>query len=635
MKHIILVILFLFINLFLNAQSVLKIEDEDISLLEFKNILYKNNYNEEITKESLDEYIDLFVRFKLKVKEAQSLGLDTVESFINELEGYRKQLAAPYLRNKDFDEAMLEEAYERIKQDVNVSHILIEIGEDEEKSYDKALDIRNEILSKNISFSDAARKYSSDKSAVNNGGNLGYFTAFMMVYDFENAAYETGVDSISMPVRTKYGYHLVNVHDKRNAVGQVKVSHIVFKTGDSADKKRLDEAQKNINKVMDLLNNGDDFADLAERFSEDRSTAVKGGSLPAFGVGKMVPEFEKEAFSLKNIGDFSSPFQTNYGWHIIMLLEKNPISQFDEIKDELKRKIQRDSRGELSQKALFKKLRDSYKITHKPSIYRDLRKKYFYKVYEGQFVKSGINNTTLLLINDQVITIDDFSEYILQNQLKESDLDEMYVNFVNEQLLIFEENQLEIKYPEYKALLKEYREGILLFDLTNKKVWKKAVEDTVGLESFFANNQLNYQWKDRLDATLYKCIDLETAKSVKSEIYKKRRGIINDKDILNKVNEKEPLSLQIESSKFSKGDNKYIDSIKWKKGIAKDIVLEDGSYIIIDIHDILPSGSKELKEVRGKVIADYQSKLEDEWITSLKKKYTISIDYNVLYSLIK
>ncbi|MDA8535535.1 peptidylprolyl isomerase [Flavobacteriales bacterium] len=371
MKKVVLSILVGSFVLISTAQDVLTVADENITLEEFKNVFNKNNHNEEISADYLNEYMELFVKFKLKVKEAQDLGLDTISSFVTELDGYRKQLAKPYLKNEKFDENMLTEAYERMNFDVNASHILIAVDEkatsqEVELANEKALSIRTEILVGTISFKDAAKKNSDDKSAISNGGDLGYFTAFMMVYDFETAAYSTKIGEISMPVRTKYGYHLVKVNDKRKAVGQVKVAHIMFKTGQGADEKKLAEAKEKINKVLKLLNQGEEFADVAERFSEDRSTAVKGGSLPVFGVGKMVPEFENNAFSLKNIGDISVPFKTEYGWHIITLLEKQEMPLFDDVKGDLKRKIERDSRGELSKKALFKKLHSRYKVVNKP-----------------------------------------------------------------------------------------------------------------------------------------------------------------------------------------------------------------------------------------------------------------------------
>ena len=640
MKKVGLSVLLVAFVLISTAQNVLTIGNENISLDEFKSIFYKNNQSTEISKEYLDEYMNLFVNFKLKVIEAEELGFDTITSFVNELDGYRKQLAKPYLKNNEFDTEMLTEAYNRMKKDVNASHILISIDEeasetDEKAAYNKILKVRESIVDGEISFEEAAKKSSDDKSAISNGGNLGYFTAFMMVYDFETAAFKTTIGKISMPIRTKYGFHIVRVNEKRDAVGQVKVAHIMFKAGQGADENRLNEAKDKINEVMQLLRDGDEFPDVAERFSEDRSTAVKGGSLPAFGVGKMVPEFENVAFSLQKTGDISAPFRTEYGWHIIVLLEKHPIPKFTEIESELKRKIERDSRGELSQKALYEKLHDSYKVINKPAQYNSFRKVAALKVAKGAFLVSSKSNATLLTIDGTAVKVNDFAEYILSNQEVGSDIDDMYTDFVNKQLLAYEESKLEKKYPEYKALLNEYREGILLFDLTNKKVWTKAVEDTTGLQEFFEGNKSNYTWGERIDATVYSCIDLSTAKKVKRDIYKKHRGTISDAEILAKINKDAVLSLQIESKKFTDGDNKHIDMVEKKTGIAKDIVLEDGSYILVDIHKVLPSGEKEMDETRGKVISDYQNALEAEWLSSLKARYSISINTEVLHSLIK
>ena len=639
MKKTVLSILCGAFALVISAQNVLTIDSQSISLEEFKNVFYKNN-NTELTKEYLDEYMRLFVNFKLKVKEADDLGLDTIAAFISELEGYRIQLAKPYLRNKEFDENMLTEAYDRMKQDIKASHILISVDENatvqqEKIAYDKVFAIRSSILDNTISFAAAAKKNSDDKSALTNNGNLGYFTAFMMVYDFESAAYGTDVGEISMPVRTKYGYHIIKVTEKREASGEVKVAHIMFKSGKGSNDKKLNEAKDNIDKIAELLKNGEDFSDVAERFSEDRSTAVKGGVLPVFGVGKMVQEFESVAFGLKEIGGISNPFRTEYGWHIITLLERKEFPTFEEVKLELKRKIESDSRGELSKEALFAKLHKTYKVTNNPKVYSAFRKKAVNAISAGTFSSLSKNNSKLFTINEIAITVSSFANYILLNQTLGSDIDELYLAFVNEELLSYEESQLEIKYPEYKALLQEYREGILLFDLTNTKVWTKAVEDSVGLQSFYNANKSKYTWENRVDATVYSCIDLGTAKAVKRAIHKKHRGNITDAEILIKTNTDAPLSLQINSKKFVKGDNEYVDAVDWKLGFAVDVKTKDGSYIIVDIHEVLESGIKELNETRGKVISDYQNALDLEWIVLLKDKYKVSINQEVLYTLIK
>ena len=641
MKKTTLFILLVFISRIITAQNILSINDNNISLEEFKNVFYKNN-NTEITKEYLDEYIDLFINFKLKVKEAESLQMDTIPAFISELDGYRKQLIKPYLKNQEFDDKLILEAYERMQYDIRASHILIKLNEkatqkEKENAYNKALKIREDILSKKISFSAAAKKYSDDKSAILNNGDLGYFTTFRMVYEVESAAYNTVMGNISTPVLTKFGYHLVKVTDKRSSVGQVKVAHIMFKTGEGVNENKIKIAKQKIDEISIKLKSGEDFSDLAEKFSQDRSSAVKGGLLPMFSVGKMVPAFEKEAFSLKNIGDISKPFQTDFGWHIIKLVERKEIGSFEQMKNDIKQKIIRDSRSQLSEKALYQKLKKEYKVKNIVSSFVDLRRSAVQKVSIGNWSGNYSKGSNILFtINSKKYIVNEFIEYILLNQKSGSDFDIMYQDFVNSCLLEYEKSMLHIKYPEYKTLLNEYREGILLFDLTNKKVWKKAIEDTIGLQLFYENNIDSYLWDNRIDATIYTCKNLNTARNVKHHIF--RKNFIKDlKDdvILKKLNNDDPLTLQIMSKKFIEGENQYIDKIIRKKGLAKDIVLDDKSVIVINVHDIIPSAPKKLSETRGKVISDYQNKLEKEWILELKSKYKVVVNKDVLYSLIK
>ncbi len=638
MKRYITLILAL-LSLGLHSQDVLlEIEDDRISLEEFKHIFNKNNDNEEIDKEYLDEYIELFVNFKLKVKEAKSLGFDTVKTFIDELEGYRKQLARPYLRDDNFNDELFDEALDRIQYDINADHILININdENNDEALNKIKEIRKQILSGNISFGDAAVKFSDDKSAIENKGNLGYFTAFMMVYDFETAAYNTAVGDISEPVKTKYGYHLLKINDIRKAVGERKVAHIMFKTGKNAKPDKIKDAKNKILETYNLLKNGDKFAEVAERFSEDRSTAVKGGILPPFGVGKMVPEFENQSFKLKKVGDFSEPFQTDYGWHIVMLIEDNPIIVNDDLYLKVKTGIERDSRSKLSTEFMAKKLKDQYSVKVYKDNFNSLRRKAVNDVSKS--IWDGKNalslDKPLFKIESMIFYQNEFTDYILKNQKNNNNFDNLYLEFFDKCIFTYEESQLENKYPEFKVLLNEYREGILLFDLTNKNVWKKAVDDSLGLSEFFANNLDNYTWEERIDASVYKCIDLKTAKKVKNLIYKLNRGNIDNEKILKKINEESALSLEISSKNYVKGENKFIDSIEWKKGISKDIKTEKGEYIIINVKNILPSGQMQLSEVKGKVISDYQKFLDTEWITFLRDKYKYSVNKDLLYSLIK
>lgn len=639
MRKIILLILTVIININVYSQdNLLEIENESISLDEFNNIFNKNNDNQVIDKKYLDEYIELFINFKLKVREAKELGYDTLSTFIDELEGYRKQLAKPYLRDDQFNEEMFDEALERVQYDLNASHILININdENNDIALNRINNIRREIINNNISFEEAAVKYSDDKSAIDNNGNLGYFTAFMMVYVFESAAYSTQVGSISQAVKTQYGYHLIKINDKRKAVGQRKVAHIMFKTGKSASKKKIDQSNKKIVETYNLLKNGDPFAEVAERFSEDRSTAVKGGMLPMFGVGKMVPVFENVAFGLKNIGDFSEPFKTDFGWHIVMLIEDYPVELNDDLYLKVKTGIEKDSRSKLSSEFMSKKLKELYNIKVFKQNFNSLRKLAVNDVSKSSWDgKNAINlKNPLFKIEGMTFNQNLFTDYILKNQKNNNDFDMLYLDFRDICLFKYEETQLENKYPEFKILLNEYREGILLFDLTNKNVWKKAVDDSLGLSKFFANNLQKYNWDQRVDASIYKCINLATAKKVKSLLYKLNRGNINNSEILDIINKESQLNLQIVSNKFVKGDNDYIDNLSWKTGISKDIKDDDGSIVIVNVTDVLEAGSMTLNEVKGKVISDYQKYLDSNWISYLRSKYKYSINKELLYTLIK
>ena len=636
-RNILLLSVLLAFNVF-PQDILLEIEDDKITLEEFKHIFNKNNDNSNIDKTYLDEYIELFINFKLKVKEAKELGFDTVSTFIDELEGYRKQLAKPYLRDDQFNEELFDEALERIQYDINASHILININDDNnDEAIGKINDIRRQIVNGNISFEEAAVKYSDDKSAIDNNGNLGYFTAFMMVYDFESIAYNTQIGNISKPVKTKYGYHLIKVNDKRLAVGERKVAHIMFKTAKNANQKIIDKAYLKIKETYDLLRNGDPFAEVAEKFSEDRSTAIKGGVLPSFGVGKMVSDFEEQAFKLKELGDFSQPFRTDFGWHIVMLIEDFPVTLNDDLYLSVKTGIEKDSRSKLSSEFMSKKLKDLYKIKVYKENFNSLRRAAVKEVKKRNWDGNNVINLDKVLfkIEDMSFYQNDLTDYILKNQKNNNDFDMLYLNFLDKCLFVYEESQLEKKYPEFRTLLNEYREGILLFDLTNKNVWKKAVDDSLGLSRFFSDNIENYKWEERINASIYKCVDLSTARKVKSQLYKLNRGRTDNNKILESINNGSPLNLQITTNRFIRGENDYIDNISWKVGLSKDIKDSDGSYVIINITEVLPAGTMTLNDVKGKVISDYQKHLDANWILYLRDKYNVSLNQDLLYTLIR
>ena len=387
MKKIVLVVI-LFCQIFtLYSQNVLTISGESVSLEEFVHTLMKNNNEENITKEYLDNYINLFINYKLKVFQAKELGIHDSKEFIDELDMYRKQLAKPYLQDLEYKDNLIQEAYERMKLDVHVSHILLRLdpassSEDTLKKYNLGKKIYRMIESGDISFVDAVKKYSDEKY---NNGDLGYFTVFDMIYPFESAAYSTPIGYVSDVVRTKYGYHLLMVHDRRPAFGDVKVSHIMCKLSNGASQDHINQKKLKIDEVYKRLTEGESFASLADKYSEDRSTAVRGGSLPWFGINKMAKEFENAAFSIEEIGEYTTPFRTQYGWHIVILDDKKQIGDFEEVRSDIENNILKGSRGLLGDISMIKKLKKEYNF-----------KNHKYNSYRKRKVKESIDETKLL-----------------------------------------------------------------------------------------------------------------------------------------------------------------------------------------------------------------------------------------------
>lgn len=621
---------------------LMTIAGKNITRSEFQSIYNKNNpKSSDADSKSIDDYVQLFVNFKLKVKEAEEMGLDTTADFKNELEGYRKQLAQPYLTDNEVNDQLLKEAYDRSKIDVRASHILIKLDQnalpkDTLKAYNTIIALRNRIL-KGEDFAKVAREASQDPSAKENAGDLGYFTALQMVYPFETIAYTTKVGDVSVPVRTRFGYHIIKVVDKRAAQGQILCEHIMVKSQKGQTAADSVAAKQKIDEIYGKLKAGENFEELAKQQSDDKGSAKEGGKLPLFGTGRMVIEFEKAAFALQKDGDISEPVKTQYGWHIIKRLEKKPIPTFEEIKSELKGKVTKDSRAQKSKESLIAKIKKENNFKENLKARDEFNNLIDTSYFEGTWSKDKAEklNKELFSIADKKYTQLDFANYLENHQTKRAKMDasalvkSTYTQFVNESCIAYQESVLDKKFPEFKALMQEYRDGILLFDLTDKKVWGKAVKDTAGIEDFYQKNKSNYMWEQRVDANIYTCANAAIADLTRKQIKKQEKSNISNDSLMSIINKDSQLNLKVEYGKFMKNENEFVDKVKWEVGTSENIV-KNNQVVFVRINKVLAPEIKKLNEARGLVTSDYQNYLEKEWIASLRQKYSVNIDRSVL-----
>jgi len=636
------------------SKTLLTIDQDNYSLGEFMYVFNKNNGNANgnsvIEKKSVNDYLDLYVNFRLKVKEAEDRGMDTGTVFKRELDGYRQQLAKPYLTDKSIDDVILKEAYERLMWDVRASHILISVPKDvsdndsiAKAAYNQLIDIRKKVIA-GEDFAIMAKKYSDDPSAKDqaanrnrgavkgNGGDLGYFTAFYMVYPFESAAYNTKVGEVSMPIRTQFGYHIIKVYDKIPELGKIEVKHINVKP------KGLDEASEakaksKIEEIAAEINSGaKTFEEAAEQYSDDRGSASKGGLLPAFEVSRMVPEFISAISKLKN-DEVSVPVKTQYGWHLIKLVRTIKTPDYDSYLPTLKSKVSRDSRSNRSKEAAINKFKNEFSFKEYP---KNLEK--FYAVIDSSIYsnkwkaeKAKSFTKTLFKLGKTKYTQQDFAVYVEKHQVMKHKgtfryfTDKLYTQWVEKSVISYKDSQLEEQYPEFKMLVQEYHDGILLFAISDAEIWGKAIKDTAGLQEFYEANKDNYMWKERVEATIYKCGNDSIAQQVKKYL---SEGVNSD-SLASIVNHKSALSLQYETSKYEEGSNDIIDQVKHEVGVS-NVVKEGKTYFVVDISNIIDATNKSLDESRGLITADYQNELEKKWIAKLKTDHKFVIHTEVL-----
>ena len=634
-----------------NDEILLNIGGKPITVGEFMAVYQKNDMKkgDPIDPKKLEEYLELYINFKLKVREAEELGLDTVSSFVNELKGYRDQLAKPYFSDEPTIEKLTKEAYDREQFDLRTRHIFVKLApdalpDDTLQAWQKISKIRERVVN-GASFEQIATEASEDPSARDreanqqhpflpgNHGDLGYFTVFDYVYPFESGAYKTEVGKVSPIVRTDYGYHIIKVTSKREALGKITAAHLYMSIPKNATHEDSVRISQRIDSVYQLLKKGEKWDDLVKKYSDDKGSAAKGGTLPPFGVNRMVPEFIDAIYNISKPGDYSSPVRTPYGWHIIKLVEQKKPGKFEDEKGDLKQKVQKDGRSEIARQAVLYRIRKESNFREMPDSKKDFYTAVTDSIFAGKWDPALAKNLEkpLFEISNTLYTQKDFTSYLnkIQHKMEKqkiiSFVDKTYKDFVDENLTKWEDNRLESKYPDFRNLMGEYRDGILLFDLTDQKVWSRAVKDTTGLNDYYQNHKNNYMWDERLDATIYTIKDQKYAQKVRNFLI----SGLNDDAILKEINTDTAKIVKVESGKYSRKENAYIDAITWAPGISDELPASPGA-VIIKVHKVLPPEGKTLNEARGLITNDYQNYLEKIWVEYLHKKFSVTVNKEVL-----
>jgi len=603
---------------------------------EFSRI-YKKNIDlvKDDSQKDLYKYLELFIGYKLKINKANKLGLENNPKYKSELASYRTQLAKNYITDTKVTKELIEEGYNRSLKEVHAAHILLNLEEnavpvDTLKIYNQMLDIRKKALG-GEDFSKLAKQFSQDPSAKENNGDLGYFSAFRMVYPFESAAFKTKKGDISMPVRTRYGYHILKVLDIRDNRGEINVAHIMI--AKQTEPKLEEKAKNTIDDIYKKLQQGEKFETLAQQFSEDKSSAEKGGVLNRFASGQLSSnQFEDIAFSLSNENPLSAPFLTEFGWHIVKFIERFPTKTFDEMQSDLDTKIRRDDRSRLITNSMNDKLRKEYPIKRDDKLYaaisKTVNKDYLAGTWKAP-VEIKAFDKNLFTIKDKPVTGVDFLAYLEKQQKGLKDVkvslsqivDKIYEQFVDDQLNTYYDNNLENKFPEFKDVMEEYRDGLLLFDLMEKEIWEKSKNDTIGLENFYKSHKFNYQWKNRVDALI--------TSSTKEDVIKKAQKMLKNNATSEAIKEKLNLDKKVEIMEnqgvFEEGNEVLPKNVKFVVGVS-DVEKKGDYFFVTRVNKVLPASEKSLEDCKGKVINDYQQYLEENWVSDLKKEFTINVN---------
>ena len=622
---------------FLNAQIsesdvLLTISEEPILASEFIRVYNKNlNLVQDDSQKEVESYLKLFINYKLKLAEATLLGYDKDPEYVKELRSYKNQLTQNYLTDKNVTDELVLEAYDRILNEVKAQHVLVRIEEFETDTLQaySAIQAFQERL-KNDDFESLKKEIHDGKSIFVE--DLGFFTAFKMAYKFESVAFNTKVGEVSEPFRTKFGFHVVKVLEKRKSKGQVIVAHIMIA---NTQKDTTLVAKDRIQELHRLLLQGEDFGNIAKQFSDDKSSSMRSGELKPFKSGQINSIlFENTAFSLKEKEDISEPIQTQFGWHILKLIDKQAVKEFNSLKPDLESQVRKDSRSQLVKSKMLAKLLSQYQLTGLNPNLALLKSNIVYDKSNKTWKLSDQikDSKSFLVIGKTSYSFGDFINFLNKNYklinpnwATEFAVNKQYKFFLEQSVFRYKKDNLENENQDFANILNEYREGLLLFELMQDKIWEGAKKDTIGLNAFYNENKDNYLWPERVIGSVARSSNAKNIKKVR-KLWRSGKSNQSIDELLNKIQQ----NVIFSTGEFELGLSPLPESFtpRVKSQLSK-IIKENNSFYIVNVKEFMPQSQKSLEDSRGQLISDYQTKLETQWILELKSKFNVKVNEDV------
>lgn len=646
MKHLLRISIFcLLVSPSIWAQTledkvILTVDERPVTAGEFMRVYGKNlELVQDPDQKDLDNYLSLYIDYKLKVAEAFNRKLDTTNAHATEYRKYKHQLATTYMNINSVTDDLMTEAFGRLSEQIKARHIVINssidaLPQDTLVAYNKLVQIREDILSGKKDFDIAARQFSDDPSAPSTGGDLGWFSAFKMVYPFENVAYNTPVGETSHIFRSPFGFHFLEVLDRRILPKEVTVAHIMI-TAKKADPSFNPEAR--IGELYGNLQQGASFEELAKQFSDDKNTAVNGGKLNRFGPGQLNAEtFEEQAFALDEIGSYSAPFKTDYGWHIVKLLERHEYPKFEDVKARLKKQVQQAQRLDLIKSLTVEELKERYNVDYPEHVIEYFTDFFTEEITNKEWVyKDSLNpkmKTVIYELPHATYDYNDFAQFVMDRQRRSARHTTTYgaakgyfAEFELQTLRDYFKDHLDLEDPEFAKIVKEYREGLLIFDLMDQTIWGAVKNDSIGVEKFYRENAQSYQFKKRVNALIAQSPSEDIAKQVRAKL--KRGATLAS--LKEEFAQEDAVNVIFTQGVFEVDARELPDGYKPKKGVSKVYNTND-QYAVISVANILPESTKPLEQVRGQVMGDYQVQLEKDFMQGLRDKFNVVVNQEVL-----